>query len=155
VFGDTVKIITLYISLIERLIEFIEGKRRKQKALNTPLGETLQKVETAQAHLTDAIESIDVIREQVVTERQELDGLLAEVQKKREQYKEATNDLETTQQLLNQDQEKLRTALGVNSSREKIIGFVSGVIASIVATAIWVFGPKLWALVASLWQAGA
>ena len=154
-FTETIKIITLYISLIERAIEFLEGKKRKQKALNTPLGETLKKVEKAQEHLTEAIESIDVIREQVVAERQELDSLLAEVQRKREQYKETTNDLEATQDLLKQDQEKLRVALGINSPREKIIGFVSGVVASTVATALWVNGPKLWALFTSLWKAYA
>jgi hypothetical protein len=135
--------VSLYINLIEKLIEFIEGKRRKQKALNTPIGETLLKVETAQKHLTDAIEAIDIIKEQVVIERAQLDTLLTEVEQKREQYKEATSDLRTTQELLNQDQEKLRAALGVNSSREKLIGFISGVIASIFATAIWVFGSKL------------
>lgn len=141
--------ISLYINLFEKIIELIEGKRRKQKALETPLGETLQKVEIAQEHLTDAIEAIDVIREQVVSERKQLDILLAEVEKKRTQYNEATNDLQTTQQLLNQDQEKLRTALGVNSSREKIIGFLSGIVASIIATVIWVLGSKVWSYIAT------
>ena len=147
--------VSLYINLIEKLIEFFEKKRRKQKALNTPLGETLQKVETAQEHLTDALESIDVIREQVVSERGQLDNLLAEVEQKRKQYNETTSDLKTTQELLNKDQEKLRTALGVNSSREKIIGFISGVIASIFATAIWFSGSKLWDWVVSLLQTNA
>lgn len=132
--------LSLYINLVEKIIEIIEGKKRKKKALNTPLGETLKKVETAQEHLTDAIEAIDVIREQVVTERSQLDTLLSEVEQKKIQYKEATSDLKHTQQLLNQDQEKLRNALGINSSREKIIGFISGVIASLIAAIIWKFG---------------
>lgn len=142
--------VSVYINLIEKLIDLVEGKRRKEKALNTPLGETLQKVEAAQEHLTDAIEAIDIIRDQVVSERSQLDVLLNEVEQKKTQYKEATSDLKTTKELLNHDQEKLRTALGVNSSREKIIGFLSGIIASVLATAIWVFGSKLWEWVSSM-----
>jgi len=135
--------VKLYIDLIERVFEFIEGKRRTKKVMQTPLGETLQKVTVAQQHLTDAIESIDVIREQVMAERTQLDQLLAEVEKKKAQYNEATSDLRATQNLLTQDQKKLRTALGVNSSREKLIGFLSGIIASTIATAIWVLGSNL------------
>lgn len=137
---DSVKI---YIDLIERVFEFIEGRRRTKKLMQTPLVETLQKVTVAQQHLTDAIESIDVMREQVVAERTQLNKLLAEVEKKKAQYNEATSDLRATQNLLTQDQKKLRTALGVSYSREKLIGFFSGIIASIIATAIWALGSSL------------
>jgi chromosome segregation ATPase len=142
--------ISLYIDLVEKIIDFIEGKRRKQRAMDTPLGDTLKKVEVAQEHLTDAIESIDVIREQVVAEKGQLDTLLAEVASKRLEYKETSSDLKATQNLLNQDQRKLRTALGVNSSREKIVGFVSGIVASIIATAIWVSGSTIWPFILNL-----
>jgi len=142
--------LSLYINLIEKLIDLVEGKKRKKKALNTPLGETLKKVETAQEHLTDAIEAIDVIREQVISERTQLDTFLSEVEHKKVQYKEATSDLKDTQQLLNQDQEKLRTALGINSKREKIIGFISGIIASLIAALIWKFGGVLFEFLLTL-----
>ena len=142
--------LSLYINLIEKLIDLVEGKKRKKKALNTPLGETLKKVETAQEHLTDAIEAIDVIREQVISERTQLDTLLSEVEHKKVQYKEATSDLKDTQQLLNQDQEKLRTVLGINSKREKIIGFISGIIASLIAALIWKFGGVLFEFLLTL-----
>ena len=147
--------VSVYINLIEKVIDLIEGKKRKRKALETPLGETLNKVETAHEHLTDAIESIDVIREQVVAEKTQLDILLKEVESKREQYHDATNDLNLTQKLLNQDQEKLRSALGVNSSRQKIVGFISGIVASVIATAIWVGGSKLWPYIQTLWGVNA
>lgn len=141
----------IYIDLIERIIKYIESKRRKQRAMETPLGVTLKKVEAAQEHLTDALESIDVIREEVIGEKTKLDTLLAEVAAKRQEYEEASLDLETTQNLLNQDQDKLRSALGVNSSRERIIGFISGIVASVIATAICVGLTKLWPLIKQLW----
>ena len=99
--NSSIKTLYLYIILVEKIIDFIEGKRRKQKVMSTPLGETLQKVEEAQNHLTDAIESIDIIKHQVTMEREALDSLLGEVSKKREQYNKATSDLELTQELLN------------------------------------------------------
>ena len=96
-------------------------------------------METAQEHLTDAIEAIDIIRKQVILERTQLDTLLLEVEHKKAQYNEASKDLKDAKQLLNQDQEKLRKVLGINSKREKIIGFISGIIASLIAALIWKF----------------
>lgn len=143
------ELLSAYFKLIESLLEHIGRRSRNRKARSVPIGETLQKVELAQEHLTEAIAAIDVIREQVVSERGQLDSLLAEVEKKKQQYREATQDLETTQNLLEQDQDRLRTALGVNTSKEKIVGFVSGVIASILATALWVFGTALLKIISS------
>ena len=62
-----------------------------------------------------------------------------EVENKKAQYNEASKDLKDAKQLLNQDQEKLRKVLGINSKREKIIGFISGIIASLIAALIWKF----------------
>ena len=134
-----IDVLSLYINLIEKLIDIVEGKKRREKVLKTPLGETLTKVETAQEHLTDAIVSIDIIRKQVILERTQLDTLLLEVENKKAQYNEASKDLKDAKQLLNQDQEKLRKVLGINSKREKIIGFISGIIASLIAALIWKF----------------
>jgi len=142
--------ISAYIDLIERIIEFVERVNRKKKISKAPLGDTLLKVESAHEHLTDAIEAIDLIREQAISERTRLDALLSEVEQKRNEYNEATKDLEITQDLLNRDREKLQSSLGINTTREKLIGFISGVVASIFATAIWVLGPKLWRWVQTL-----
>ena len=136
-----------YINAIEsvvKLFEKIRDQQRKQRVLDAPFGDTLQKVAVAQEHLVEALEAMDIIREQAVTERSKLDSLLTEVEQKRKLYRKTTVDLETTQDLLDKDQEKLRSALGINTSREKFIGFVSGVIASITATAIWYLGSMLW-----------
>ena len=78
-----IDVLSLYINLIEKLIDIVEGKKRREKVLKTPLGETLTKVETAQEHLTDAIEAIDIIRKQVILERTQLDTLLLEVENKK------------------------------------------------------------------------
>ena len=138
-------VVSSYINFIEFLLGTFPDKK-SVRALDLPLGETLLKIESAHKHLTDVIEGIDIIRDQVMTEKTQLDRLIAEVEQKKTQYNEAANDLETTQQLLSKDQEKLRTVLGVDSSREKIIGFTSGVIASVIATAIWVLGVKIMAV---------
>ncbi len=98
-----IDVLSLYINLIEKLIDIVEGKKRREKVLKTPLGETLTKVETAQEHLTDAIEAIDIIRKQVILERTQLDTLLLEVENKKAQYNEASKDLKDAKQLLNQD----------------------------------------------------
>lgn len=136
--------LNIYIDLIEKIFELIERKKRKNKVLTSPIGDTLHKVEKAQEHLTDAVEAIGIIKNQAIKEKDQLDNLLAEVQQKRQQYEDVKEDLNLTKDLLNKNKDKLKAALGINSTRDRLMGFISGVIASVLATAIWVFGSKIW-----------
>ena len=125
------------------LYTHLDKRHRRKEIVKSPIGETIEKVEIAQNHLTDAIEAISLIKEQAIEERHRLDVLLEEVKKKHEEHSQAVQELETAQDLLDQNRENLRSVLGISPARERIIGFFSGVAASIVASGLWVFGGFL------------
>jgi len=114
--------------------------------------ETFQKLNSAQKHLTDAVESLDTLRAQYIEENDRLTRLLEQVNTKKAEYDKTSNDLSLTKDLLQKDQDTLKRVLGVNERRAKIAGFISGVLASLLATVIWVYGPKVWPWLWSLWS---
>jgi len=138
-----VDVIKLYINLIERVFELLEKKKSRRRISRSTFNETINKVETAQNNLADAVEAIEIIKEEVISEKAKLDDLLKDVQRKRNEHERTSSELKTAQELLEKDQEKLKVALGINTTRDRILGFVGGVVASIVATALWILGSNL------------
>ncbi|MCC6798200.1 MAG: hypothetical protein IT366_24010 [Candidatus Hydrogenedentes bacterium] len=136
-FGPQNDIFTAYIRLIEHALNIFIRERARSQVSQTAIGETIVKVELAQQQLSEAALAIDAVKNQIQSERVKLDSLLSEVEAKRSEYQKATTELCTTQELLEKDKIALRAALGINERRTQIIGFISGVIASICAAALW------------------
>lgn len=111
--------------------------------------ETLQKISTAQTHLTQAVESIDSIRAEFTAEKSRLDSLLKEIQAKKLEYERAAGELETARDLLGKDKAQLKSALGLDERRGRVSGFVAGVLASLLASFIWAKGPEMWEAIVS------
>lgn len=113
--------------------------------------ETLRKISAAQAHLTQAVESIDSIRSEFTTEKGRLDSLLNEIKAKRQEYEKAAAELQTARDMLGKDKDQLRSALGLDERRGRVSGFVAGVLASLLASLIWATGPEMWNAMMALW----
>lgn len=109
--------------------------------------DTLRKIAAAQEHLGSATESIDAMKSEFSTEKQRLDKLLKEITEKRSEYEAAAAELDTARELLGKDRGQLRSVLGLDERRGRISGFVAGVVASLLATALWTQGPALLRLV--------
>jgi hypothetical protein len=120
-------------------------------AARTTYDETLQKISAAQAHLSQAVESIDSIRTEFTAEKSRLDALLEEIKARRQEYEQAAADLETARDLLGKDKNRLRSALGLDERRGRLSGFVAGVLASLMASFLWAKGPELWKVLVALW----
>lgn len=109
--------------------------------------DTLKKIAAAQEHLESATESIDAMKSDFSTEKERLDQLLAEITEKRSEYETAAAELDTARELLGKDLGQLRSVLGLDERRGRISGFVAGVLASLLATALWTQGPALLRLI--------
>ena len=114
--------------------------------------ETLHKISDAQKHLSQAVESIDVIRSEFTSEKSRLDSLLEEIGAKRQEYAKAAAELDTARDLLAKDKGRLRSALGLDERRGRVSGFVAGVFASLVASFLWTEWADLWKLTMVLWR---
>ena len=146
-----------YINAIESLLRWLSQRIRvlrfgpleielRRKA-ETEFNATFQKIEKARENLTEAVTALDDLRDRYADEQERLTNLLNDVKQKRAEYDKATGDLTKTRELLRADQETLRRVLGINDRRSKIIGFVSGVLASLIATLLWFAGFKIWNLI--------
>jgi len=115
--------------------------------------ETFQKIEAARTHLADAVVALDKLKDQYAAEGDRLEQLLADIAAKRADYVAAVKDRDLAKTLLAADQERLQEVLGMERLRQgKIAGFVGGVLASLLATAVWVWGPVLWKVAVGIWR---
>lgn len=103
---------------------------------------TLAKLQNAHTSLAEAVEAIDVIRFECATESDRLAKLVEDINTKRAEAKATNDELSYLQKLTDEERNLLKTSLGVNDKRSKIAGFISGVLASVLATALWVGVPK-------------
>jgi len=113
---------------------------------------TFAKIEKAQANLAEAVDTLDVLKMEYTQESSRLAKLLEEVQRKRTEYRDATKELTFLQNLTEKERNQLKRSLGVDDRKSKVIGFVSGVLASVIATALWVGVPKMWNATSGLWH---
>ncbi|WP_319521684.1 hypothetical protein [uncultured Desulfosarcina sp.] len=118
--------------------------------LDNSYNATLKKINDAQTQFSEAVEAIELLKSEYLEENERLGNLMNEVKTKKAEYEKTSNKLDLTKDMLQKDQEALKKVLGIDERRSKIAGFLSGVIASIVATAIWVYGPKIWKWIIAL-----
>jgi len=112
---------------------------------------TFEKIERAQMNLAEAVEALDVLKAQYSEESGRLTRLLTDVNRKRDEAEQATRELGFLQNLTDQERTYLKQSLGLNDRRSKVIGFVGGVLASVLATSLWVGVPRAWELGSSWW----
>ncbi len=139
-----------YLSRYFRTVRLGPVSIELRTAAEKQFGGTIEKIARAQENLTEAIAAIDDVKAKYTDEKKGLDELIGQVRLKRAEYELAAQDLVKTKELLAEDQERLRRLLGLNDRRSKIVGFISGVLASLAAAAIWFVVPHLWRLVAAV-----
>ena len=152
-------VLATYINVVEQALRYLSRYFRTVRlgpvsielrtAAEREFGQTIEKIARAQENLTEAIAAIDDVKTKYTDEKTRLDELIAQVRIKRAEYERAAQDLVRTKELLAEDQERLRRLLGLNDRRSKIVGFISGVLASLTTAVIWFVLPWLWRLIAA------
>ena len=102
-----------------------------------------KKIAEAQESLSEGVAALDSLKSDYSAERDRLTKLMDDVKKKREECQTANQDLLLTQDILKEDRDRLKRILGIDDSRSKIIGFISGVLASLIAAGLCFAGSKL------------
>jgi hypothetical protein len=107
----------------------------------------LAMIESARESLSSALRAMDELKITAENNRSDLDKLTAAIAKAEEEKADLNAQLEAVRQLAAIDsnivRETLRIPTEVDKWRERIWGFIfGGVIAGLVATAIWEFGVR-------------
>jgi DNA repair exonuclease SbcCD ATPase subunit len=112
------------------------------------IDERIAKIDSARENLNDAIAAIDELRREADGNKAELEKALAQIATLEETRKRTEADIAVLDHVAKTDTEAFRRLVGVPTktevNRDRIFGFVSGVVASVVATilvlaATWIF----------------
>lgn len=109
-----------------------------------PVDERIARLDEARTALAESLEAIDELRVEADLARTEHATVALALQTTLASKDDAEKKLQGIQRIMDEDVEAFRAVAGVSDVRmERIIGFASGVAASIIATAIWTYGGRL------------
>jgi len=153
---------SLYFDLSGKLIEvlwreFVEPPLRKRlnaraqaRLLETDpslstLDKRIQQIERARSSLQDATEAVRELKEIAKSNKAEVEAVLANLTQVRSEKQAAEQELVALRKLAEVDVEAFRKVAGVPTQlqiakerfRERAYGFLLGVLASVVASAVW------------------
>ncbi|MCW2393770.1 MULTISPECIES: hypothetical protein [unclassified Sphingobium] len=111
----------------------------------------IARLDEAKAALSESLEAIDELRADAEAARVEHATVVHALNTALSNKDDAQQKLESIRRIIAQDVSAFQEIAGVpDIRRERTIGFLSGICASIVATAIWVWAPKVWPLIVRL-----
>lgn len=149
------------LSVIEKFIEFIYRILKRLRIDLTPTGEIrfriepeeetykgsiderIAKIDAAKANLVEGLKAIDELKEAAETNKKEAEVALKQIAHLEESKAGLQKELEAIKSVAQSDVNAFRKIAGVPTQetirRERIIGFISGVIASTISAGIvWV-----------------
>ena len=108
----------------------------------------LAKIEFARRNLAEALGAIDELKSAAEANQAELAIALERLRDAQEQRASAEKEVQAVQSIAQADVEVFRKLAGVPSkmeiAKERLIGFILGVLASVIASAIWWALAKYW-----------
>ncbi len=103
--------------------------------------ERLQKIETARESLAEAIVAVDALKSAAEENKRDLERLNVAIEQAESQKQSLSTELSTLKEIAAIDGDALRRALGLPTRldvwRDRIVAFLLGVAASVVAAFLW------------------
>ena len=151
ILNSLVDLIEVYVKAIEWLMHRFDVKFRGVKLgpieidlkarAESSYDETLKKIDETKQHLSDAIMHIDTMKSEIISKKHQLDEVIGLIQDREREKEQLEEEYRVSQQLRDEEAERLRTLLGVTDLQKsrtgKLAGFISGVLASLLAAAIF------------------
>lgn len=111
------------------------------------IDERIAKIDAARANMAEALSAIDELKEAANTNKADLEAALEQLGQTRAAKSAAERELNVVRKIANSDVEVFRRLAGVPSrsqvAKERALGFVFGVIASLLASGLWWLIAKL------------
>lgn len=139
--------------VLERLVEFLKGYFRTVEQIfalvglggfrvtlginfddGTNVDERIRKIEIAKENLQDALEAINSLSLTADENKRQLREALDDLDQAENKRASLENELAQIRQIATADVATFRKLAGISPIRDQIVGFVAGIIASIVAS---------------------
>ena len=111
------------------------------EAMRPPIDQRLAKIEEAKQNLAEALAAIEDLQTEAQKNSRALDQLTAKLDKAEQRKTVIQKDIDTLRELSKLDAESVRKGLGIPTRLqvwfERVLSFLIGVAASIVASWVW------------------
>lgn len=115
------------------------------------IDERIAKLDAAREYFHEGIKAIDELRLSAEDNKKELEESLKKIKYLETQKVSAQEELAALKQIMSADVEAFRKLAGIASPaqirRERFVGFIAGVFASLIASALWWGGGQILPLV--------
>ena len=126
-------------------VEFMPKEAPRQS-----IDERIEQIESARLNLIEALDAIDELKFAAEINKKELEATLRTLAATQTQNDSATKELETVREIAKADISVFQKLAGVQSplqvAKERLIGFLLGIAASVLASAVWWALSKWWPL---------
>lgn len=110
--------------------------------------ERIERLEDARKALSEGLQAVEDLKQEAEKNKQDSVQALATLAKLREHNASLSQQIEASKTIIESDIDAFRKIAGIPSEREqrrdKLLGFWTGVLASIVAAVLWALGSYLW-----------
>lgn len=140
-----------YFLIIENVVKFLFPSYRRHRLLDkivsgefelerVGIDDRIRKIDLARENLSDAIRAVDDLRTEADANKKELGEAIARFELLQNQKAELDSQLESLRAIAQVDTNSFRQIVGLPTKtdiwRERLLGFGSGILASIVASVI-------------------
>lgn len=136
-----------YIDIIEKILKRIKISKVNvmgiEISIDNSMGsidERIKKIEIAKQNLIDGLSAIKELETEAENNKNEIKKALLEIQKLRVNKDDLEKELNSIKQVISSDVSSFKKIAGIptemQKKRERILGFISGVIASVLASGI-------------------
>ncbi len=137
-----------YIDIIEKIFKVIGITKVKvlgvEISINNPTGnidERIKKIEVAKQNLIDGLSAIKELEEEAEKNKREVEKALLKIETLKTNKNNLEEEIQSIKQVISSDVSAFKKIAGIPSEKqirkERILGFISGVIASILASGIF------------------
>jgi len=108
------------------------------------IDERINKLDETRKNLLESLEVVDELKKDAHSSKQQLEEALAQLELARTEHTSKQQEIENLRQIARSDIASFRQMAGVpNMWLERLVGFVGGIVASLIASILWYFGAKL------------
>ena len=117
------------------------------------IDQRIEKIDAARANLADALAAIDELKLAASSNKTDLEDAISQLNQTQAAKLAAERDLSLVRKIADSDVEAFRKLAGVPSrsqvAKERALGFVFGVVASLLASGLWWLIARMWPILKS------
>lgn len=131
------EVIRLYVDAFEKIFQLLGFPGFKNQLGAKSIDERLSKIDSAKKALMESLSAIEELKKEAVNNKKEFEKTILDLNKIKTDKTTLETEYHSLKQLSSRELDSLKAILGIpDKNKERLIGFISGIIASLIASAI-------------------